>query len=120
MLPWDYRGENRIRSVSVIVCFFLILPRLAEAEAGPPPPSSRPSPALEIVPGRDVPHWSGLPIWGNGEAEKYGFDTPMPRLLGPQSRLRTASSRFVSAGGHIAEHYRLRSVKTERARWATP
>jgi hypothetical protein len=48
------------------------------AQAGPPPPSSRPSTALEIVPGKDVPHWSGLPIWGMDKAEEYGFEPPMP------------------------------------------
>ena len=25
-----------------------------------------------------MPHWSGLPIWGKAEAEKYGFDLPPP------------------------------------------
>lgn len=30
------------------------------------------------MPGKDVPHWSGLPIWGKAEAEKLGFDLPLP------------------------------------------
>jgi hypothetical protein len=49
-----------------------------QAQAGPPEPSSRPPLSFEIVPGRDLPHWSGLPIWGKAEAEKLGFELPLP------------------------------------------
>jgi hypothetical protein len=47
-------------------------------KAGAPSPSSQPATAPEIVPGKEVPHWSGLPIWGQTECEKLGIDGPLP------------------------------------------
>ena len=36
----------------------------AVKSATSPFPPSRPSPGLEIGPGKDIPHWPGMPIWG--------------------------------------------------------
>lgn len=62
----------------ILLCLVLTLLGLVPAQAGTPSPSSQPTRALEIVPGKDVPHWSGLPIWGKTEAEKLGYDAPLP------------------------------------------
>jgi hypothetical protein len=75
--PQNHHWGHSIRSTSVFVCSVLTLPGLVPAEAGSPP-ASQPSPGPQIVPGKDVPHWSGLPIWGKTEAEKLGFDLPPP------------------------------------------
>jgi hypothetical protein len=108
------------------VCSVLTLSGLAPAQAGPPLPSSQPSPGLQIVPGRDVPglpsgkttpletpHWSGLPIWGKAEAEKLGFKLPLPIGLSgtyfaekegfrmPELKLGSHGGRLFDAGGLV-------------------
>jgi hypothetical protein len=47
-------------------------------KTGTPSPTTQPTTAPQIVPGKDVPHWSGLPIWGQAECDKLGFDGPLP------------------------------------------
>ncbi len=62
----------------VLLCLVPALLGLVPVRAGTPSPSSQPTTAPEIVPGKDVPHWSGFPIWGKTECEKLGFDVPLP------------------------------------------
>lgn len=68
---------HSIRSTSVFVCCVLTLSGLVPALAEPPLPTSQPAPGPEIVAGKDVPHWSGLPILGE-TAKKLGFELPQP------------------------------------------
>lgn len=95
------------------MCSVLTLPGLVPAQAGPPSSSSQPSSDLQIVPGKDVPHWSGLPIWGKAEAEKYGFELPLPIGLSatyyaqkegfrmPELKLGSHGGRLLDVGGLI-------------------
>ena len=60
-----------------------------------------------------MPHWSGLPIWGKAEAEKYGFELPMPIGLSythfaeretfrmPELKLGGHGGRLFNAGGLV-------------------
>jgi hypothetical protein len=49
-----------------------------------------------------VPHWSGLPIWGQAEAKKLGFDLPLP--IGLSTTYYTEKETFrmpeLKLGGH--------------------
>jgi hypothetical protein len=95
------------------VCSVLALPGLVRAQARPPLPSSRPPLRLEIVPGEDLPHWSGLPIWGKAEAEKLGFELPLPIGLSatyytetqgfhlPELKLGRRGGRMFDVGGLV-------------------
>ncbi len=111
--PRNHNWGHSIRSTSIFVCSVLTLPGLVPAQSGPPLPSSQPSPGPEIVPGKDVPHWSGLPIWGKAEAEKYGFELPLPIGLSgtyfaekegfrmPELKLGGHGGRLLDAGGLV-------------------
>lgn len=95
------------------MCSVLTLLGLVPVQAGPPLPSSRPSDGPEIVPGKDVPHWSGLPIWGKAEAEKLGFELPKPIGLSsmyfmqeedfhmPELKLGGHGGKLFDAGGLV-------------------
>jgi hypothetical protein len=60
-----------------------------------------------------VPHWSGLPIWGKAEAEKHGFELPLPIGLSgtfytekgsfrmPELKLGGHGGRLLDAGGLV-------------------
>lgn len=67
-----------MRAKPVFLCLVLTLPGLVPVRAGTPSATSQPTTAPAIVPGKDVLHWSGLPVWGKAEAEQLGYDVPLP------------------------------------------
>ena len=51
-----------------------------------------------------MPHWSGLPVWGKAEAEKLGFDLPLPIGLsatyyGQEETFRMPELKLAAPGG---------------------
>ena len=138
--PWSRAATHprieghSIRTKLVLVCLVLILPGSVPARAGSPLPASQPAPS-EIVPGKDVPHWSGLPIWGKAEAEKLGFDLPLPIGLSattywqeegfrmPQLKLAAPGGPLVNAGGLVRVPHIAIAETAEMARleaWVLP
>lgn len=70
-------------------------------QAAPPTPASQPSGGVEIVHGKDLPHWSGLPILGE-TAKKLGFEIPEPFGLSATYYAEKQSFRMpkLELGGH--------------------
>jgi hypothetical protein len=76
----------------------------------------------EPVAGKEVAHWSRLPIWGKEEARKYGFDLPVPVGLSgsfytekqdfrmPELKLGAAGGRLVNVGSLV----QVTRIKTEQ------
>jgi hypothetical protein len=61
----------------------------------------KPTSQSALVPGTEVTHWSGLPIWGVKEARKRGFELPLP--LGVSGNVFSSEQNFklpkLSIGG---------------------
>lgn len=95
-----------------------LAPILAES----PSAASKPAPAFELVPGKDVPHWSGLPLL-RAEAEALGFEMPLPLGVSatfyteqqsfhmPQLKLGPQGGKLFDAGGLV----RVPEVKTSQS-----
>lgn len=66
---------KRCRFVIAFCLFASGRPGSAEAAAQSAP--ADPSAAPELVPGKEVAHWSGLPFWED-EARKHGYELPLP------------------------------------------
>jgi len=71
---------------------FLTLGWLMSGEAIAESAGSQPTFELELVPGKEVSHWSGLPVWGEKEARERGFELPPP--LGVSGNVYSAKHNF--------------------------
>ncbi len=80
---------------------------------------------LELVPGSEVAHWSGLPIWGAKEAREAGYELPLPLCL--SGNVFSAKQNFgvpkVTIGGpgggllNIGSLVQVSNVKVTETAW---
>jgi hypothetical protein len=69
----------------------------ADARSVSDTPTSQP----DFVPGSELAHWSGLPLWGGKEAHEQGFEYPLPLGLAANVFSETANFHVpkVTIGG---------------------
>jgi hypothetical protein len=106
---------------------FLALGCLNSGEAIAPSAGGNLTAEPELVPGKDVAHWSRLPIWGAKEAREHGFELPLP--LGVSGNVYTEKQNFdlpkLTLGGHggglldVGSLVHVTNVKTEQTAWTT-
>jgi hypothetical protein len=112
------------------------MPAFGEPPSGKPPfdqpvfdqaPSGKPTSRPELVEGKEVVHWSRLPIWGAKEARECGFELPLP--LGLCGNVFSQRANFhvpkVTVGGRggglldIGGLIRVGNVKIEETAWTS-
>jgi hypothetical protein len=83
-------GINRPLVVFASLSFALGAQRPGEAiaQSASDKPTSQPA----LVDGKEVTHWSRLPIWGENEAREHGFELPLP--LGVSGNLFSSKQNF--------------------------
>jgi len=80
---------------------------------------------LTLVPGREVSHWSGLPLWGEKEAREAGYELPLPLCISGNvfSAKQNFSAPKVTVGGpgggllNIGSLVQVSSVKVTETAW---
>jgi hypothetical protein len=93
----------------------------ASAQSAGDQSTSRPA----LVPGKEVAHWSRLPIWGAKEAREHGFELPPPLGLSGNVFSQKADFRVpkVTIGGHggglldIGGLVQVPNVRIEETAW---
>jgi hypothetical protein len=78
-----------------------------------------------LVGGKEVVHWSGLPVWGEKEAREHGFELPLP--LGVSANAFSQKANFgvpkVTLGGRggglldIGNLVQVTNVKIQETAW---
>jgi len=81
----------------------------------------------ELVAGKEVTHWSGLPLWGEKEALEHGFELPVP--LGVSGNVYSDKQIFnipeLTLGGQggglldVGSLVRVTHVKTQQTAWTS-
>ena len=115
------------RSIFVFASVFLTLGWLTSGEAIAQSASDKLTSGPELVAGKEVAHWSGLPVWGEEEAREYGFELPLP--LGVSGNFYTEKQDFemleLKLGGRggglldVGNLIQVTDVKTEQTVWNT-
>ena len=80
------------RSVFVVASLFLTPACLTSGKAVAQLAGDKFIFGLEPVAEEEVAHWSKLPLWGEKEARKYGFELPLP--LGVSGNLYSGREKF--------------------------
>jgi hypothetical protein len=80
------------RFIFVFAAVLLTLGRLTSGEAIAQSAGDESTSGPELVAGKEVAHWSGLPIWGEKEAREHGFELPLP--LGVSGNVFSAKENF--------------------------
>lgn len=111
---------------SILVFFVLLsLCSLALGEDIPEMTGDKPASEPELIDGKEVTHWSGLPVWGAKEARELGYKLPLP--LGVAGGFYAEKQSFdlpeLKLGGHglglvdVGGLVRVSKVKTEQSAW---
>ncbi len=101
--------------------------RLTSGQAITRPAGDESTSGPEVVEGKEVSHWSGLPIWGEKEARKYGFELPLP--IGVSGNVYSSKENFQlpelklgpKGGGllDISNLIEFTNVKIQETAWTT-
>ncbi len=87
------QGDARIiRSVVTFVLLSFTLPGLVSGAATTQPVAEQSTSQPALISGEDVAHWSRMPLWGEKEARKYGYELPPP--LGVSGTLFSETANF--------------------------
>ena len=113
-------GRSAFAFASVFLTCYCLMPGDAIAQSANDRPTSRP----RVVLGREVAHWTGLPIWGD-EAREKGFDMPLPLGISgtfytDKQEFRAESLKLGLIGGGLVDVgsvIQVTNVKVEQTAW---
>ena len=115
------------RSLLVFLSMLLALGQPVFGAAATQPAGRKATSQPVLVDGKEVTHWSGLPLWGAKEARDLGFDLPFP--LGVSGNVYSAKENFylpkVGLGGanggllDLGGLSQITKVKVNETAWTT-
>lgn len=86
-------GDARIiHSVVTITYLSLALAGLPSGEAIAQSAAEQPTSQPALITGEELAHWSRMPIWGEKEAHKHGYELPLP--LGVSGTMFSETANF--------------------------